>query len=130
MLVFLVKGLFHKFELPYCQFPCTALSGSFMGSSLAVRAMWTQCYGSYMWWTCFKLVIFNLHNPTTKHTMIHSRQSIYWYHFIFSDPPHLIKTVRDCWTSKSRHLWLFWYFRMLKSCYYLFAYSLTHLGAI
>ena len=27
MLVLLVKGLFHKLEFPYCQFPCTALSG-------------------------------------------------------------------------------------------------------
>lgn len=25
--------------------------------------------------------------------------------FFFSDPPHLIKTTRNCWSSKSRMLW-------------------------
>ena len=24
----------------------------------------------------------------------------------FSDPPHLIKTTRNCWASKARHLWV------------------------
>lgn len=26
--------------------------------------------------------------------------------FFFSDPPHLIKTVRNCWSSKTRALWV------------------------
>ncbi len=26
--------------------------------------------------------------------------------FFFSDPPHLIKTVRNCWASKCRNLWV------------------------
>lgn len=26
--------------------------------------------------------------------------------YFFSDPPHLIKTVRNCWSSKSRQLWV------------------------
>lgn len=26
--------------------------------------------------------------------------------FFFSDPPHLIKTVRNCWASKCRTLWV------------------------
>ena len=24
----------------------------------------------------------------------------------FSDPPHLLKTVRNCWASKTRKLWV------------------------
>ena len=28
------------------------------------------------------------------------------YLFFFSDPPHLIKTTRNCWASKSRTLWV------------------------
>ena len=24
----------------------------------------------------------------------------------FSDPPHLVKTVRNCWESKKRQLWV------------------------
>ena len=26
--------------------------------------------------------------------------------FFFSDPPHLMKTIRNCWESKSRQLWI------------------------
>lgn len=26
--------------------------------------------------------------------------------YFFSDPPHLIKTTRNCWLSKSRNLWV------------------------
>ena len=33
---------------------------------------------------------------------------LYIFRFIycFSDPPHLIKTVRNCWASKKRSLWV------------------------
>ena len=26
--------------------------------------------------------------------------------FFFSDPPHLLKTTRNCWASKCRFLWV------------------------
>ena len=26
--------------------------------------------------------------------------------FFFSDPPHLLKTTRNCWSSKCRSLWV------------------------
>ena len=26
--------------------------------------------------------------------------------YFFSDPPHLMKTVRNCWASKHRSLWV------------------------
>ena len=26
--------------------------------------------------------------------------------FFFSDPPHLVKTIRNCWQSKHRSLWV------------------------
>ena len=26
--------------------------------------------------------------------------------FFFSDPPHLLKTARNCWASKCRFLWV------------------------
>ena len=26
--------------------------------------------------------------------------------YFFSDPPHLIKTTRNCWTSKCRTFWI------------------------
>ena len=42
-------------------------------------------------------IIYKVHNP-------HSRDSRYIY--FFSDPPHLIKTVRNAWMNKKRPLWV------------------------
>ena len=27
--------------------------------------------------------------------------------FFFADPPHLMKTTRNAWASKTRHLWVY-----------------------
>ena len=29
------------------------------------------------------------------------------YLFFFSDPPHLLKTVRNCWANSKRNLWVY-----------------------
>ena len=116
MLVFLVKGLFHKFEFPYCQFPRTALSGDEIYDPLweAVGRL-ELCGFNVMGLTCDGLAanrrFFRLHNPSTKQsTVIHKVVNPYSEDerpfFFFSDPPHLIKTVRNCWASKNRHLWV------------------------
>ena len=42
-------------------------------------------------------IIYKVHNP-------HSRDGRYIY--FFSDPPHLIKTVRNAWMNKKRPLWV------------------------
>ena len=116
MLVFLVKSLFHKFEFPYCQFPCTALSGDEMYDPLweAVGRL-ELCGFNVMGLTCDRLAanrrFFRLHNPTSKQTIIIYKVDNPYaegkrpFYFI-SDPPHLMKTVRNCWASKCRHLWV------------------------
>ena len=53
---------------------------------------------------------FRLHNPTSKRTIIYKVDNPYAEgkrpSYFISDPPHLMKTVRNCWASKSRHLWV------------------------
>jgi hypothetical protein len=50
----------------------------------------------------------SLHDTSNKELYklinIHSddRRDIYF----FSDPPHLMKTARNCWASKCRSLWV------------------------
>ena len=116
MLVFLVKGLFHKLEFPYCQFPCTALSGDEMYDPLweAVGRL-ELCGFNVMGLTCDGLAanrrFFRLHDPAAKaSSMIYKVDNPYTDDkrpfYFFSDPPHLIKTVRNCWASKCRHLWV------------------------
>ena len=42
-------------------------------------------------------VVYKIANPFTQ-----DRHSFYF----FADPPHLIKTVRNCWSSTSRSMWV------------------------
>ena len=43
-------------------------------------------------------------------TLVYKLKNIYApdgrHLYIFSDPPHLIKTTRNCWASKCRTLWV------------------------
>lgn len=116
MLVVMVKGLFTQLEFPYCQFPCTALSGDQMYHPLweAVGRL-ELCGFKVLGLTCDGLAanrrLFRLHDPSIKPSMfIHKVNNPYTDEdrpfLFFSDPPHLIKTVRNCWASKCRLLWV------------------------
>lgn len=45
------------------------------------------------------LITYSFCNQNKQHT-------IFRFIYCFSDPPHLIKTVRNCWASKKRSLWV------------------------
>ena len=49
-----------------------------------------------------------MHNPFQE--IVHKTKNPFTeedrYIYFFSDPPHLMKTIRNCWESKSRHLWV------------------------
>ena len=42
-------------------------------------------------------VVYKVHNPFAQ-----EKRDF----FFFSDPPHLVKTVRNCWQSRKRSLWV------------------------
>ena len=42
-------------------------------------------------------IVFKVLNPYSK-----EKRDL----FFFSDPPHLVKTIRNCWQSKHRSLWV------------------------
>ena len=46
----------------------------------------------------------------TSDTLVYKLHNMYAdenrFIYCFSDPPHLIKTVRNCWSSKNRSLWV------------------------
>ena len=75
-------------------------------------------------------------DPTTKPSMIYKVDNPYTdekrpFYFI-SDPPHLMKTVRNCWASKYRHMWVGKNYPLTLINIMVFIYSLikTYLGAI
>ena len=116
MLVLMVRGLFTRMQFPYAQFPCTALSGDMMFDPFweAVCRL-ERCDFKVLGATAdglsanrrlFKLhgtggvasqLVYKVPNPYSM-----EERNIYF----ISDPPHLMKTVRNGWASQKRKLWV------------------------
>ena len=54
--------------------------------------------------------LFRLHNPDAPAVEVYKVANPYAsdgrFLYFFSDPPHLIKTVRNAWASNKRSLWV------------------------
>ena len=114
MLVFMVRGLFSHLRFPYVQIPCTALSRDQLYDPFweVVRRL-ELCGFKVMALVCDGLAanrkLFRLHEPSSKGLVYKvSNPSAIDGRCIFfiADPPHLMKTVRNCWASKKRYLWV------------------------
>lgn len=115
ILVFMVRGLFSSLEFPYAQFPCTTLTGEqiFVPFWEAVSRL-ERCGFKVMGVTADGLSanrhFFKLHGNSATDTPVHKTVNPYTsedrFLYFFSDPPHLIKTVRNCWANKKRNLWV------------------------
>ena len=115
MLVFMVRGLFSALEFPYVQFPCASITGD-----LLFDPVWTaigrieRCGLKVLAMTADGASpnrrLFKIHDPASSNTTPHKVPNPYSTGgrdlFFFSDPPHLLKTVRNCFASTSRHLWV------------------------
>ena len=115
MFTIMVRGLFTKLRFPYAHFSCVNLTGEQI-----TPLFWEAVYR--VEWCELKVVgatfdgaapnrrFLQLQDPGPKpilHKVINpyagpEKREI----FFFSDPPHLIKTVRNCWFSSARHLWV------------------------
>ena len=114
MLVFMVRGLFSNLEFPYAQFPCAKLTGEqmFLPFWEAVGRL-ERCGFKVIAATADGLSVnrhfFKLHGDDSQ-ALIHKALNPYApeqrYIYFFSDPPHLIKTVRNCWASSKRTMWV------------------------
>lgn len=114
MLVLMVRGLLSRLQFPYAQFPCTALSGHQLYEPFWEAVGRLECCGfKVLALTCDGLAanrrLFKLHSQD-DHPFVHKVANPYAsdgrHLFFFSDPPHLIKTVRNAWASKKRQLWV------------------------
>ena len=109
MLVLMVRGLFSKLQFPYVQFPCTSLSGDQMFEPFweAVERL-ERCGFRVMGLVCDGLAanrrLFSMHGGSHKTANPFTHEDRYIY--FFSDPPHLLKTVRNAWCNPKRLLWV------------------------
>ena len=118
MFVIMVRGLFTRLQYPYVQFPCTTK----MSGDMLYDLVWEAVYRLER--LTLKVIaitadgasinrrFFKLHSTSStpeaivhKARNLHSRDSRDIY--FFSDVPHLIKTVRNAWESKTRLLWVY-----------------------
>ena len=107
MLVMMVRGLFSNLQFPYTQFSCTTLSGDQMFEPFweAVGRL-ERCEFRVMGLVCDGLAanrrLFSLHGGSHKTLNPFTHEDRYIY--FFSDPPHLLKTVRNAWCNPKRPL--------------------------
>ena len=114
MLVVMVRGLFSGLQFPYVQFPCNSLRGDQMFYIMWKTVGRLERYGFHvMGLTCDGLAanrhLFRLHARSRSAEMVHKTINPYCPDhdlLFFSDPPHLLKMIRNCFASKNRHLWV------------------------
>lgn len=112
MLVMMVRGLFSKLQFPFVQFPCAKLHGYELCDVFweTVERL-ERCGFKVLGCTCDGLSVnrrfFKIHGSTE---FVYKTLNPYTLEdrpvFFFSDPPHLIKTVRNCWSSNKRLMWV------------------------
>ena len=113
MLVLMVRGLFSPLEFAYAQFPCNELSGDQIYEPFweAISRL-ERCGFRVMALVCDGLAanrrLFRLHNPTVPaaemYKIVNPCSSD--GRPLFSDPPHLRKTVCNAWANNKRSLWV------------------------
>ena len=110
MLVFMVCGILSDLELPYAQFPSTTVTGDQLYSlvwgcvrqleTAGFKVLATTCDGA-----ASNRKFFGLHGKDGK--LIYKTVNPFSDEprplFFFSDAPHLIKTVRNCWANSFAH---------------------------
>jgi hypothetical protein len=113
MLVLMVRGLFSKLQFPYAQFPCTTVSGDqFYDVFWEAVCRLERCGFRVLACTCDGLsanrrfMKLHLRKGSTEHKVLNPYSSDGRYLYFISDPPHLIKTVRNCWSSPKRCMWV------------------------
>ena len=111
MLVLMVRGLFSSLCFPYAQFASsTTAKGDLLIDPVWEAVMRLECLGLKVLYitadgATSNRRFFKLHNPASP--LVHKTENPYdpdRFVYFISDPPHLLKTARNCW-SKNK-LWV------------------------
>ena len=114
MLVLMVRGLFTRVNFPYAQFACCVLTGELLFDPVweavsrlerqGIRVMALTCDGAST-----NRRLWKMHSTDKglvyKVPNVFAPETTRFLYFI-ADPPHLLKTVRNCWWNPKRALWV------------------------
>ena len=116
MLVIMVRGLFTKLQYPYVQFAARNLMGHqifdpFWEAVFRLERCGLKVVGVTFDGAKPNRSFIRLHRPAQQkpsefYKMPNPYASDGREIFFFSDPPHLVKTARNCFQSKARLLWV------------------------
>ena len=77
-------------------------------SPIICAGPWSQVLGATLDGNAVNRRLIKLHQPSSD--LLYKVRNPYAqeerFVFFFSDPPHLVKTIRNCWQSKARSLWV------------------------
>ncbi len=114
LLVFMVRGVVTNFVFPYALYPAASLKGCDLFPLLwdvierltrnSFHVLAVTCDGA----TCNRR-LFSLHSKTRK-DIVYKTRNVFSanneFIYFVSDPPHLLKTIRNCFASSKRNLWV------------------------
>lgn len=114
MLVLIVRGLFVHLNFPYAQFACHTLTGKLLVDPVwetisrlerqGIRVMALTCDGASA-----NRCLWKMHSQELG--FIYKVLNLVaadgpWSFYFISDPPHLLKTARNCWWNPKRSIWV------------------------
>lgn len=114
VMMFMVKGLLHKFDYPYVQFAVEKLTGDLMVDPMWEAIARLERIGFVVLALCCDGAspnrrLWKLHSDSNE--LVYRIPNIYAsegerFLYLISDPPHLIKTIRNSWYNQKRKLWV------------------------
>ena len=112
ILVLMVRGLNSGLQFPDAELPCSLLCGNHMFPIVWKAIGHLQQYGFHVLGLACgslsaNLQLFSRHAPKrTKKIVQKTSNSSYlkYLSFFLSNPPHFLKTIRDCFANKNCHM--------------------------
>lgn len=116
MFVLMIRGLFSKLQFPYAQFAFHSVTGDqlfdpFWEAVYRLERIGFKVLAATADGASTNRHLFKLHGTTAKAGEIPYKVPNPYsvdkrFLFFFSDPPHLLKTVRNAWANPKRELWV------------------------
>ena len=114
MFVFMVRGIFsNNLQFPYVQFPCANVTGEllfdpFWEAVCRLERMGLKVLAATADGASTNRRLIKLHTPgrEVSYRVINPHAPEKRFLYFISDPPHLIKTVRNAWANPKRNLWV------------------------
>ena len=115
MVVLMVRGLFADINFPYAQFAC----GSSLSGELLMDPVWETISRLERQGICVMALTCDGASSNRRLEKLHTKGKGLVYKvpnvfaadkprflYFISDPPHLLKTARNCWWNPNRPLWV------------------------